>query len=380
MAESSILWVTNDVGDGISTGYTQAQIIEWQRMLGHWDSTVDGIAPNYSSKLAPSDAGAHTVRTATGGALVYGFVYFNTANVDKVVTTPVIGTTGWRLVLRASWAAQTVRVTLLESPDGVACMPAATQTANTTWNWTLSTGTITTGNVLAITDTRGFHTTDVELILANVPAGMFTADATGQAKFADLFLPETKIAAGAVTETKLGNYAVTNQKVDTYAITEAKIDTGAVTSAHLASYTVSGGDINTYAVSGAKIDTSAVTAAKIDSDAVGIAAIGTMVPGFLGRQGGNATDWTIAGTNNYTSGLNVRTQCGVVAVATAGLVSVTFPVAFSNKPVVFATAWLTTSYAGIGVVTTSGASLYLYDHTGSAETGDISWLAIGPEA
>lgn len=93
---------------------------------------------------------------APGAACVYGFPYESTANENVVVPTPAVGTTGHRIVLRASWAARTVRVVLLSSTDGVSAIPALTQIAGTTWEISLATLTITTAGVIALADARAY--------------------------------------------------------------------------------------------------------------------------------------------------------------------------------------------------------------------------------
>lgn len=135
---------------------------------GDWDT--HGIVKFFLNEMAVTVAGgARTLTIATGGAFVYGFPYTNSAAVTKTLTHPVVDTTGWRLVLRVGWAAQTVRITLVESADGTAAIPAVTQVANMTWDISLAYGTITTGDVVTITlDTRAFITGSGYIALANI--------------------------------------------------------------------------------------------------------------------------------------------------------------------------------------------------------------------
>jgi len=95
----------------------------------------------------------------------------------------------------------------------------------------------------------------------------------------------------------------------------------------------------------------------------------------INRQGGSATDWSMAGTNNYAS--NYEIQGGVKQTST-NVVSVTFPVEFSNPPFVLASVALDITPTPIKVygITVSGFTAELtVPGTGSAE---FSWLAIGP--
>ncbi len=160
MAENSILWTTSGTGDGSAGGYSMSQMVTWMQMLFTRDNTSEGVADGYGNELEVTNPSGRNLSVNTGGALCYGFPYWNTAPVTLTLRHPTSGTTGWRVVLRASWAAQTVRLALLEASDGTATPPAVTQTANTTWEISIAYGTITTGDVIAITDDRDYiHST-----------------------------------------------------------------------------------------------------------------------------------------------------------------------------------------------------------------------------
>jgi hypothetical protein len=144
------------------------------------------------------------------------------------------------------------------------------------------------------------------------------------------------------------------------AVTAAKVADGAIDAAAKIANDV----INSQHYAAGSID-----AEHIAANAVGIAAIGTMVGGFLGRQGGNATNWHINGTTDYTTGINVRFQCG----CGSGSGVVTFPVAFSAIPIVLVTPF---DYLGNYYVSLVGASTFtLVNPQGAA----FFWLAIGSE-
>ena len=156
MAERSQPWDTNGTGDGPGTGYTETQTEEFFRDLFSGDRyTTDGVLPGNLNQLACTSA-TNQVTVASGAAVVYGKYYQNTASLAIAVTSPTTGTTGLRVVLRCSWAAQTVRATVVKNTDGTSAAPAATQTAGTTWDITLATGTITTGGSISLTDAREF--------------------------------------------------------------------------------------------------------------------------------------------------------------------------------------------------------------------------------
>lgn len=139
MAESSRFFNSNGVGDGGASGYTRAQIASWMKAV-----FGAGILKGIGSELVVSGT-ASPLSVATGAAIVDGLFYENSAALNKTVTTPSEGTTGGRIVLRADWAAQTVRAVVVLNTDGVADPPALTQTSGTTYEINLATFTITTG-------------------------------------------------------------------------------------------------------------------------------------------------------------------------------------------------------------------------------------------
>lgn len=208
-----------------------------------------------------------TISVDTGAGLVDGIPYENTTSVAVALPVPTVGTTGHRIVLRANWANQTVRIFDLASADGVAAIPAAVQTPGTTYDITLATLTITTLSAIAITDARAYchYTTRVSTTMLD-----------------DL----------AVTLAKLAN--------------------------------------------------SSISTAKLQLDSVDDTIVGQRVPALTRRQGNSATDWQVPGTANFTPG-NVRIQTGTVSVTIAignygAAATITYPVAFSQAPLAFATA------------------------------------------
>jgi len=135
MAEFSMPWATNGVGDGDWT-YNQRQTNAFFRRAHQASDSLSesGVLFGFGDSLIPSLLVATSpVVIKTGQGMVYGFRYTNDANVNVAIPTPLIGDTGHIVLLRASWAAQTVRIALRSSADGNSAIPALTQTAGTTW-------------------------------------------------------------------------------------------------------------------------------------------------------------------------------------------------------------------------------------------------------
>lgn len=109
------------------------------------------------------------------------------------------------------------------------------------------------------------------------------------------------------------------------------------------------------------------------------------------RQGGSASDWSTAGTTNYTPG-GSKIQAGSVAVTfssseTSNLSTVTFPEAFTGKPLVFLSLYNNGSSTGRKVVPTiesiSASQVQIRgvvaDGDDTSNTYDVYWIAFGAE-
>lgn len=207
MAESSILWETSGTGDGTGTGYTDEQMFQLFRMLCP-SSNRGGVAPDVLNELAVTGT-ASPVAVNTGSAIVYGIPYFNSASENVAIPTPAVSTRIDRIVLRASWAAQTVRITRIAGTEGAGA-PSLTQNAGTTWDIPLAQASITTGGVITVTDQREW--------LGLVGDGMVTL-----AKMANLAVDTGQLVDEAVSTAKIENLAVTTGKIADDQITGAKI-------------------------------------------------------------------------------------------------------------------------------------------------------------
>lgn len=182
MAEKSILWDTNvATGDG-SAAYTMAEVIRWMRQTFVNDNTDEAVLKNYLNELEVTDAGGTQVDIDTGGAYVYGFVYWNTASVSKTLNTPTANPRIDRIVLQVDWTAQTVRIAVIEGSEAASpSPPALTQTDGTKWEISLAQVQVTTGgDISSVTDERVFIHPNIE-IEAAMMASVLDHDHTGDA-------------------------------------------------------------------------------------------------------------------------------------------------------------------------------------------------------
>lgn len=187
MTESSLPWggtVTGDAGP-----YTDDQWSDVWRKLFTRDRTVEGVLPDYLGELAVTNPAGVTIRVATGGAVVDGKFYNNSANVDLTGAIPGGGSNFYNVVLDKDFSAQTVRASLL-GPNVVSPDPP-TQSDGVTWEISIATVEITSGGVVTITDAREYCHFNLE-----VSTDMISADAITTPKLIDGAITAAKMTDG----------------------------------------------------------------------------------------------------------------------------------------------------------------------------------------
>lgn len=259
---------------------------------------------------------------AAGAAWIDGVFYENTSAVSLAVATPAALTAG-HVVLR------------VEMASGV-------QKAR----------------VYAVRATSGD---------TNVPALTQTSESTYEIRLASF----TISAAGAIVLTDTRPYLHANTRVST-----AMIDDDNITNVKMADNSVGTAEI---------IDGSVGTA-ELANDAVDDTKVGARVPQFYRRKGGSSTDWSAAGTSDYTP-TAVRMQAGASSGATlapgaGNTVTITFPTAFSAVPLVYLTVVGSVPItASIQSISATQVVVYLFNTqaSGGSLGAAFNWLAIGPE-
>jgi hypothetical protein len=325
MAETSGLWTTAGapVGDQ-AVSYTQSLASTMLRIAAAC-SGFEGVAPGYLNELAPSSTGVNNCRIASGGAMVDGKYYSNSANVDFNIISAVGGgnTRIDRIVIKALWGATfTCRLTLVSGADAaVPVAPTLDTTSETDYDIPICQVLVTTGGVITITDERRWAIVDTDESTLEDNAGLLRVKALG--------ITSAQLAADAVIAGKIADGAV---------------------------------DIT----------------ASLANDIVDDTKVGNRVAQFYRRQGGSASDWSLGGTTTYTP-TTIRTQWGVLAIS--GTTVLTFPTAFSDKPVVLVSFKHGTNegFAYLTAVSATQITIECRDANGADVGGDAHWLAIGPE-
>ncbi|UOF79219.1 hypothetical protein [Caudoviricetes sp.] len=112
--------------------------------------------------------------------------------------------------------------------------------------------------------------------------------------------------------------------------------------------------------------------------------------GFVGRQGGSATNWATGGTTNYPATRPLVQVGSSTASGSSGdelLASITFPVAYTYTPVVFVqlfgstlvTATHIVQIVAAGTPTAIDVIMKTNANVGGASTATFQWVAIGPK-
>ncbi len=158
MTEISYFWGGTSPGDAVNAPYDNDEWSDLWRKLFMRDRTIQGVLESYTNGLVVTNPSGNTLRVATGGALVDGKFYENDANVDNSIATPSVSTRIDRVVLRKSWAAQTIRVAVLTGVEGGG-VPTITQTDGVTWEIPLAQASITTAPAITLTDEINFART-----------------------------------------------------------------------------------------------------------------------------------------------------------------------------------------------------------------------------
>lgn len=391
MTEKSWPWSTVAAkGDGsVPLGESDSRLFLATMFLVQ-DPAVEGVCKGVLNELAVTGV-ASPLSIATGAGVCYGLYINDTAPVTKTVATPAVGTTGGRVVLQTNWAGTggagleaKTRIAVKLSADGSPAIPTLTQVVGTTWEISLASFTITTGGVITVTDARTFRkvtgTVGTNEILANAVGDTDLRDSAALSVIgrgansigdpADLVAGSdgyvlrragTTLAFGQIVAAGITDATITEAKLA--AAASGKLVTNGNTHDH------NGGD-------GAQIPTGGIA-----NDAIDDTKAGNRVPQFIRRKGGNATDWSIAGSNDYTP-TTVRMQAGVVTGAGGGggTITVTFPVAFSNKPIGLVSIQACVETIAFKAYTSASQIVITWDTTGIGEVGPtFAWFAVGPE-
>jgi len=281
MTSKSMIWTTNNTGDGPTAGYATDRWQEMLRTLSTIDPTLYYIVLNRGGEYAVSGT-VSPVTVQAGEAWVNGRYANDDASQTVAVPTPTTATRIDRIILRSDGTAQTIRVVRLAGVEGSGTPPTLTQNS-TTYEVSLAKVTITTGGAITLVDERGWLG-----VRGVVDATTLEWDTSGKKiRIKDAGVTTAKIADGNVTTVKILDANVTTAKIADNAVTTAKILDANVTTAKIL-------DAN---VTTAKIADANVTNVKLASGIDG-SKITSGTPSVAGLT--NAGNETVGGNSTVT--------------------------------------------------------------------------------
>lgn len=282
-----------------------------------------------------------------------GYWYRNDSVKTITVPASVIGTTGHRVILRYTAASDTIEAVLLSSSDGVSLLPALTQNSDT-YEVPLATLTKTVGGTVSLTDVRVFAEYATNHVKRNgdtMTGVLNLATANPVIRFRE---------TDGTTDNRYWDVGANGEQFLLRALNDALS---------------SASNVLVVDRTGTTIDTVNFPNGTLQSAGNEVWDRGDF---SIRRQGGNASNWSTAGTTNYTPS-SVRIQIGVVERDyNGGSTAVTFPTPFSGAPVVTVTPVSVTYYEFVSItgVNANGFTINL-DATTSSATA-FTWMAIGP--
>jgi hypothetical protein len=352
-------WTSSGDGDGPVAGHGVELARRFFRHMWLADPTEQAPVVGALNELAASHDTASEIDVATGAALVYGTFLWNDAAVTLALAAVGADTAGI-VVVGMDWTggvtgtAQTGYIRAVQAAGGSTTFPTPTQSDLTNWEVEIARYIVdSSGNVWTSVAKSVAGPLDTREFAVPAPDGS-TLERSGRViRVKDLGIVTAKIANLAVTTGKLADLAVTSGKLAANAVIAGKIATGGVSAT-----------------------------GQLADDIVDDTKAGNRVPQFYRRQGGSATDWDVSGTTTRTP-TAVRMQAGAITGGAGSTVVVTFPVAFSAKPLVFATATQLGDGSAISAIannpTTTQVTLGALDDAGAFVADIIFWLAIGAE-
>ncbi len=215
MAEMSLPWPEQDpaVGDGKKYSDT-----EWA--LADMSAFGEGVLKGYLNELVVTAPAANTIRIATGGAVVYGRRYYNSAALDLSPARASAGSTRQDyVVLVADWTGgvdtqYAVRAYCKAGTAGAP--PALTQTPGSAYEIAIASYTINDAGAIS---------------------GIIIDGVRAWAEFRTL-VSTPMLEDKAVTNAKIADNAVDTPQIADDAIESAQIADGAVLPAHISGYSL----------------------------------------------------------------------------------------------------------------------------------------------
>ena len=203
-----------------------------------------------------------------------------------------------------------------------------------------------------------------------------------------------ELVADAVDGTKIANNAINSEHYVDGSIDNVHIGNDQINSEHYANLSIDRAHLANDVIDGSKIANNAINSehyvdASIDNEHLALNMIDddnirNRVPMLTRRQGGSSSGWSSPGVSNYTP-TAVKMQAGVKltdgSIGPGGYdnMTITYPQAFSNIPIVFIQPGLVDFHHGFLSINASAFTIQIKNDGPDAAQPSIHWLAIGPE-
>lgn len=363
---------------------------------------TEGVLYGVGNNLAVTGASS-PVAVNTGSALVYGIWYENDASVNVTIPTPASNPRIDRVVLRASWSAQTVRITRIAGTEAASpTAPALTQVANTTWDIPLYQVRITTGGVITLTDERTYikHPGVYGWLNAAMTVNdTITSSKSNSGGLNEIAVVNTSNTAGSYARhlSKVGGASADDPlfvwEINGVLAWAMGLDNSDSDKMKIAPFSVIGsGDVLTLDSSGNLTVTGALSASSLNASQLGSGTVplarlsGITTSQLSGSAGITSAQIAAVDAAKMTTGrldtARLPVQYGSGTTSAGGTQSVTFGTAFSSTPVVFLQT--RSGSAGANAFPTSVSTTGFTANTGAwnganfaVEAANYYWVAIG---
>lgn len=166
MAETSGFWTTSGTPSGHQVlGYTQIHHSKALTLAGGVGK-LEGVAVAYLNELNPTVTAANTISINSGGALVDGKWYENTAAVPFTIPSSVSGTTRIdRIVVRATWSSFAAVLTKITGTDSATpTAPAMTRNTASVYDLPICQVTVNSSGTCTIVDDRVLNLSGLSVV------------------------------------------------------------------------------------------------------------------------------------------------------------------------------------------------------------------------
>lgn len=178
MAEISGFWTTSGTPSGHQvSGYTQTHHSK-SLQIAAGAGKYEGVAVSFANELRATVTGANAISINSGGAIVDGKWYENTAAVAFTIPSSVSGTARIdRIVVRVTWASFTAVLTKIAGTDAASpTAPAITRNTESVYDLPICQVLVNSAGAVSITDERALNLSGLSLVVLGNNTALVVGD------------------------------------------------------------------------------------------------------------------------------------------------------------------------------------------------------------